>query len=201
MHLCTVSFPVAYRAQFHKACKHKICLAWNFFLDKNSITNQISTWFSGYSKQQLNTSINQYATNENLVGNPVFTEKFHAKQFFVLSSSMISNNNLISTSLFITSSLHVLLYTHGVVYTMYTAKFIVKTAQTTNRRALSLAPWPLTLKFIVNIQYCSTLYVLHWSSNCGHTLHSTCTVHITNLLRRCFCDCICCYRVLSSTRK
>ena len=26
-----------------------ICLAWNFFLDENRITNQISTWFSGWA--------------------------------------------------------------------------------------------------------------------------------------------------------
>ena len=34
-------------AQFHRAAQHKICLAWNFFLDNNRTTNQISKWFLG----------------------------------------------------------------------------------------------------------------------------------------------------------
>ena len=48
-----------------------ICLAWNFPLDKNRITNQISRII----KQQLNTSNKQYATNGNLVSNPVFIKE------------------------------------------------------------------------------------------------------------------------------
>ena len=61
------------RAQFHRAAKHNNLLSMTFFcLDKNRITNQTSTGFSGISKQQLNTCNKQYATNEKLVGNPVF---------------------------------------------------------------------------------------------------------------------------------
>ena len=49
--------------QFHRAAKHK-----HFFLDKNRITNQIFR----ISKQRLNTSNEQCASNGNLVGKPVF---------------------------------------------------------------------------------------------------------------------------------
>ena len=34
------------RAQLHKRVSTNTCLAWKFFLDKNRITRQISTWFS-----------------------------------------------------------------------------------------------------------------------------------------------------------
>ena len=67
----------------------KICLAWNFFLDKNRITNQISMWFFRICKQQLSTSKTQYARNGNLVGNPVLIkEEISCYQIFMLSSSM-----------------------------------------------------------------------------------------------------------------
>ena len=66
---------------------------------------------------------------------------------------------------------------------MYTAKFIVKTAQTTNRRAVSLAPWPLTLT-VHRQQYCSTLYVVYVYNPA--TVDTPRTVQSTNLLRRCF---------------
>ena len=77
------------RAQFHRAAKHKYCLAWNFFRDKNRITNQISICCI------LIVTGNQllFAYPENHVETWwVFLflsrKKFHAKQTFMLSSSM-----------------------------------------------------------------------------------------------------------------
>ena len=67
----------------------KICLAWNFFLDKNRITNQISICCI-----LLVTGIQLlFAYPENhveiwLVILFLSRKKFHAKQIFVLSSSM-----------------------------------------------------------------------------------------------------------------
>ena len=74
-------------AHFNRASEHKICLSWNFCLDKN--------WIFRISKQQLNTSNKHYATNGNLVGtcNPVFIKEeisclanFCAKQIYEIGS-------------------------------------------------------------------------------------------------------------------
>ena len=70
VHIRTLSQPSG--SSFIELLSSQICLAWHFFLDKNVVNNQISTWFSGFGKQQLNTSIKQYVTNGNLVGNPFF---------------------------------------------------------------------------------------------------------------------------------
>ena len=51
------------RAQFHRAAKHQNLPSVKFFHGKNGIANQISTWLSGISKQQLNTSKKHNATN------------------------------------------------------------------------------------------------------------------------------------------
>ena len=66
-----------------------MCLAWNFFLDKNRITNQILICC-----KLLVTGIQLlFAYPENhmeiwLVIMFLSRQKFHAKQIFVLSSSM-----------------------------------------------------------------------------------------------------------------
>ena len=52
----------------------QICLAWNFFLDKNRITKQSHVIFR-ISKQQLNISNKKYATNGIFVCNPVFIKE------------------------------------------------------------------------------------------------------------------------------
>ena len=58
---------------FIELLSDEICSVWNVCLDENRITNQISTWFSGFiSKQQLNTQQQAIQQMEILVGNPVF---------------------------------------------------------------------------------------------------------------------------------
>ena len=67
----------------------KICSAGNFFLDKNKITNQISTWFSGLANNSwIPVKSNMQQTENWLVILFLSRKKCHAKQTFVLSSSM-----------------------------------------------------------------------------------------------------------------
>ena len=67
----------------------KICLAWNFFLDKNRITNQISTcWYCWILQTAVDYYILQNHVEIWLVILFLSRKKFHAKQIFVLSSSM-----------------------------------------------------------------------------------------------------------------
>ena len=76
-------------ADFIELLSTTICLAWNFFLDKNRITNQISICCI-----LLDTGIQLlFAYPENhleilLVIMFLLWKKFHAKQIFVLNSSM-----------------------------------------------------------------------------------------------------------------
>ena len=77
-------------AQFHEAFKHKICLAWNFFLDENKITSQI--WIC---RVLLVTGIRllfAYTGNRVeiwLVILFLLRKTFHAKQIFVLTAGFM----------------------------------------------------------------------------------------------------------------
>ena len=80
----TYQCPISYRA-----AKHTNLLSMKFLSWVKQDYQPNFHMISRISKQQLKTSNKQYATNGNLVGNPVFIkEEFHAKQIVVLSSSM-----------------------------------------------------------------------------------------------------------------
>ena len=79
-----------YRAWFHRAAKHKNCFKYEMFaLIKTGLPTK---FLRDISKQQLNTSNQQYATNGN-------SKKTHARQIFVLSSSMKLGLSLFSLSI------------------------------------------------------------------------------------------------------
>ena len=86
---------------FTRPVSTKICLAWNFDLDRNRITNQIATWFSGF-KQTINSwipvSSNMQQMEIWLVILFLTRKKFHAKQIFVLSISMKLGTVLLGTT-------------------------------------------------------------------------------------------------------
>ena len=66
------------RTQFHRAAKHKNLLSTHEIFDfiKTGFPTKFPRDFSGFvSKQQLNTSNRQYASNSNFVGNPVFIKE------------------------------------------------------------------------------------------------------------------------------
>ena len=74
---------------FIKPVSTKMCLAWNFFLDKNRITNQISTWFSGKaSNNWIPVTSNMQQTEIWLVILFLSRKKFHAAQICVLTGFM-----------------------------------------------------------------------------------------------------------------
>ena len=74
---------------FIEVLSTKICLTWNFFLDKNRITNQISIWcILPVTGIQL---LFAYPENRMEIWFEIlflWRPKFHAKQIFLLSSSM-----------------------------------------------------------------------------------------------------------------
>ena len=73
-------------AQFHRAAKHKICLAWNFFLDRQVYRPNFHVIFR-ISKQKLRSSNKHYATNGHFGGNPVFMgESFMLSKFVCLAA-------------------------------------------------------------------------------------------------------------------
>ena len=78
------------RAQFQSTAKQKkSCLAWNFSLDKNRITKQFSMWFLGQANNSWRPVTSHMKQMEILLVIPFLSRlKFHAKQIFVLSSSM-----------------------------------------------------------------------------------------------------------------
>ena len=62
-------------AKFHRAAKHTNLLSVNFLpMIKTGLPTKFHVTLR-ISKQQLNTSNKQYATNINLVGNPVFIKE------------------------------------------------------------------------------------------------------------------------------
>ena len=74
---------------FIELLRTKICLAWNFFLGKNKITNKISICcILLASGIQLLFAYPENHVEIWLVILFLSRQKFHAKQIFVLSSSM-----------------------------------------------------------------------------------------------------------------
>ena len=64
-----VNLQVTTGPNFIELLSTKICLAWNFALDKNRKANQISMWFSRQANNSWIPVRKQHATNGNLVGN------------------------------------------------------------------------------------------------------------------------------------
>ena len=76
-------------ANFIELLSTKICLAWNFCLNKNRINSQISTWFSRWANNSwIPVTSNMQQMEIWLVILFLSRKKCHAKQISVLSSSM-----------------------------------------------------------------------------------------------------------------